>query len=115
MKRIAVVLAAIAVLMTFAMPAYAVVDEIVAAYCSADGNGGPFDGQQLSPPGISDDTKSNFAAPVLRSGAVEVTPGPDVSITDHPAAKYPPQTFIDDGAFVGLTPPDHPSTACVND
>jgi hypothetical protein len=51
-----------------AQPAPAVVHEIYAAWCAGKG--------EIEPPGLSDDTKQNFAMPVLKSGAVSVHPIP---------------------------------------
>jgi hypothetical protein len=49
-----------------AQPAPAVVHEIYAAWCAGKG--------EIEPPGISDDTKKNFAAPVMAGGVVSLTP-----------------------------------------
>ena len=68
-----------------AVPAHAVVQEIVAAWCA---------GQELEPPGLSDPTKSNFAKPVNANGfvgPVVFNPGlGGLLVTfnyDHPASK----------------------------
>ncbi len=47
-------------------PAPAVVHEIYAAWCAGKG--------EIEPPGISDDTKQNFAAPVMAGGVVSLVP-----------------------------------------
>ena len=121
MKRIAVVLAAVAVLMTFALPAHAVVDEIVAAYCSPN-DVGAIDGVDLVPPGLaggSNPIAGNFAAPVLNNGAVVVTdpgPPPDAEIGTSPSAKFPEGTdVLIDGVKQDLGDPDHISfEKCTN-
>ena len=80
-----VIVAAGLAILLHAVPAEAVVHEIVAAWCS---------GQELEPPGLSDPEKENFARPVNANGFV----GPAVFnaqlggllVTfnyDHPASK----------------------------
>jgi hypothetical protein len=96
----------------------AAIHEIVAAYCSGGGvgNGVITDEGFLEPPGISDPTESNFAKPVMASGAV-TAPDADgiVHISDKPNTKFPEGTEV-----VDLSPPpptsllqvseaDHPS------
>ena len=49
-----------------AQPAPAVVHEIYAAWCAGKG--------EIEPPGISDMSKNNFAAPVMAGGVVSLTP-----------------------------------------
>ena len=108
MKRIAIVVSALAVFMAMALPANAVVHEQVGAACG--------DHLDLSPPGLSDDTKSSFAKPVLSNGVVVPGTGADalfLVIGDSPAAKYPAGTRVFSFAtgmpldLTGLS--DHPS------
>ena len=121
MKRLSCFAASIALLMAASMQANAVVDELVAAYCSGGGVGVIDADGLLGPPGISDDTKSNFAKPVLVTGAVEVIGDPmtgtfDVFMGDVPSAKYPAGTLVVSfvggfpvaGGIAGLS--DHPSS-----
>jgi hypothetical protein len=96
------------VLMAGVSPAGAVIHEQVAAYCSGGGHGVITASGELEPPGIADPTKGNFAAPVVHNGVVDVS---TLTITDHPAAKFPAGTSVFD-ANVGVTAPDHPSTNC---
>jgi hypothetical protein len=96
------------VLMAGVSPAGAVIHEQVAAYCSGGGHGTITASGELEPPGIADPTQSNFAAPVVHNGVVDIA---TLTITDHPAAKFPAGTSVFD-ANVGTTAPDHPSTNC---
>ncbi len=89
-------------------PAGAVIHEQVAAYCSGGGHGVITATAELEPPGIADPTQSNFAAPVVHNGVVDVN---TLTITDRPPAKFPAGTSVLD-ANVGATTPDHPSTHC---
>ncbi|HJR96072.1 MAG TPA: hypothetical protein VJ807_11625 [Gaiellaceae bacterium] len=57
-----------------AQPAPGVVHEIYAAWCAGKG--------EIEPPGISDDTKKNFAAPVMAGGVVSLTPFMDGVLID---------------------------------
>jgi hypothetical protein len=57
-----------------AQPAPAVVHEIYAAWCAGKG--------EIEPPGISDDTKKNFGAPVMAGGVVSLTPFMDGVLID---------------------------------
>ena len=106
-----IVAAGLAILFT-AVPAHAVVHEIVAAWCS---------GQELEPPGLSDPNKSNFATPVNVNGFVgPVVFNPTLGgllVTfnyDHPASKVEGSgIFIQIGAtptgvpiFIELVRPD---------
>ena len=88
--------------------AEAAIHEITSAYCSGD-DVGVIDGDGfLEAPGVSDMSKSNFAAPVIASGAVAPFP----FISDKPNAKFAEGTSI----FGGLdaSTDDHPSGAhCV--
>jgi hypothetical protein len=66
MKKLLAVLVVVGALFAgvTAQPASAVVHEIYAAWCAGKG--------EIEPPGISNDSKKNFAMPVLKSGAVSV-------------------------------------------
>jgi hypothetical protein len=55
-------------------PAEAVVHEIYAAWCAGKG--------EIEPPGLSDDTKQNFAKPVLAGGVVVLSPYLDGVLID---------------------------------
>jgi hypothetical protein len=55
------ILAMLMVFLALAAPAFAVVHEQVAAYCSGEGHGAIDADGFLEPPGISDFTKKNFA------------------------------------------------------
>ena len=100
MKRLSCIAGSIALLMAASMQAYAVVDEITAAYCSGGGVGVIEPDGLLGPPGLSDDTKASFARPVLATGAVALafdTPAPgdlDITIGNSRAAKYPAGTHV---------------------
>ena len=76
MKRVlAVTFAAITAVTAFAsQPAGAVVHEIYSAWCAGKG--------EIEPPGISDDTKQNFAKPVMAGGVVSLTPYLDGVLID---------------------------------
>ena len=111
MRRTAMVAALAAALMVAALPAGAVIDEQVAAYC-----GGHDD---LSPPGLSgrsNPTADNFAKPVLSNGVVIITdagPPPDAEIGTSPAAKFTVGTVVlIDGVKQPLGDPVHNSTHC---
>jgi hypothetical protein len=85
-----------------AQPAPAVVHEIYAAWCAGKG--------EIVPPGIADDTKQNFAAPVMANGVVQLTPFMDGVLIDFdftkPAAKIvaaptgPPIVQIGPGLYL---------------
>ena len=107
-----VVVAAGLALLLNAVPAQAVVHEIVAAWCS---------GQELEPPGLSDPTKSSFARPVNANGfvgAVVFNAGLGGRLVtfnyDHPASKVEGSgSFVQIGAtpdgtpiFIELVQPD---------
>ena len=107
-----VIVAAGLALLVNAVPAHAVVHEIVAAWCS---------GQELEPPGLSDPTKPSFARPVNANGfvgAVVFNPGlGGLLVTfnyDHPASKVEGTgIFVQIGAtpdgtpiFIELVQPD---------
>lgn len=89
-------------------PAGAAIHEMVAAYCSGGGHGAIDANGALEPPGITDFTRSNFAAPVAHNGVVDLT---TLTVTDHPAAKFPEGTSVF-AADVGTTAPDHASANC---
>jgi hypothetical protein len=113
MKRALKVLVAVAgaccaTLSMAALPAGAVIHEQVAAYCSGGGHGAITGTGELEPPGIVDPTEQNFARPVIANGVVDVE---TLTITDHPAAKFPAGTSVFE-ANVGTTRPDHASTNC---
>ena len=85
-----------------AQPAPAVVHEIYAAWCAGKG--------EIVPPGISDDTKKNFAAPVMAAGVVSLTPFMDGVLIDFdfdkpqvkivPAPTGPPIVQIGPGLYL---------------
>ena len=82
-------------------PAGAVVDEMVGEWCNPNGG-------HLSPPGISDPTKGNFAKPLFANGMISFT-DPDFMGSgkpllsfdfDHPASKIVPNGDpVDIGPF----------------
>src|SRR5262245_15787507 len=76
MKRVLAVMfvAIVATTTLAAQPAGAVVHEIYSAWCAGKG--------EIEPPGLSDDTKSNFAKPVLAGGVVSLTPYLDGVLID---------------------------------
>lgn len=106
MRRVVVVLAMMFVLLTLAVPAFAAIHEMVAAYCSGGSHGAINAEGFLEPPGITDFTEKNFAQPVLSNGVVAEVGGLPI-VQDHPAAKYPAGSI----AFA-LPDPVHPSTNC---
>ena len=84
-KVLAILIGATALLAgVAAQPAPAVVHEIYAAWCAGKG--------EIEPPGISDDTKKNFAAPVMAGGVVSLTPYLDGVLIDFDFDK--PQSKI---------------------
>jgi hypothetical protein len=107
MKRIAIVAVLVTAFIAVALPAGAVVDEQVGAWCGKPANTAPNGG--LSPPGISDMTKSNFAKPVSVNGVVVPNGGPiNLKIGDSPAAKFKAGTDL----FISAADLDHPLTHC---
>ena len=107
-----VIAAAGLALLLNAVPAHAVVHEIVAAWCS---------GQELEPPGLSDPSKRSFARPVNANGFVGAVVfngslgGLLVTFNyDHPASKVEGSgVFLQIGAtplgmpiFIELVQPD---------
>lgn len=96
------------VLVALASPAQAAIHEQVAAYCSGGGVGAINDAGFLEPPGITDPTKQNFAAPVLHNGVVVIDPASGLPVTtDAPPSKYPAGS-----SPFALPAPEHPSTNC---
>jgi hypothetical protein len=83
---LAVALAAILMVGLTAAPAPAVVHEIYSAWCAGKG--------EIEPPGLSDDTRKNFAMPVRAGGVVTETPYLDGILIDfdfdRPQAKISP-------------------------
>lgn len=104
MRRIVVVMTMLFVLLALAIPASAVIHEMVAAYCSGGGHGAIDADGFLEPPGLLDG--KNFAQPVISNGVVAEVGGLPI-VQDHPAAKYPAGSI----AFA-LGDPVHPSTNC---
>ena len=98
--------AGLLLLVALASPAQAAIHEQVAAYCSGGGHGAINDAGFLEPPGITDQTKKNFAQPVLSNGVVVIDNGVPVT-TDAPPSKYPAGS-----SPFALPAPDHPSTHC---
>ena len=98
-----VIVAVVLAVLINAVPAHAVVHEIVAAWCA---------GQELEPPGIADPSKKNFAQPVNANGFVgepvfnEDLGGLLVTFNyDHPASKVEGAgIFIQIGATPDGTP-----------
>ena len=108
MKRIALVAGLVPMLMGVAMPADAIIHDMVAAYCSGGSVGVIDSGGSLAPPGIDDMSKSNFAKPVIVTGVV-VGAFP-FEIGDSPAAKYQ-----EGNSVFALGDPVHPSAEhCAN-
>lgn len=114
MKALAVaIVAAAAVAGALAQPAPAVVHEIYAAWCAGKG--------EIVPPGIADDTKKNFAAPVRAGGVVSLTPYLDGVLIDFdfekaqakivPAPTGPPIVQIAPGLYLErfILDPDFPA------
>jgi len=110
MRRVSIILAALAVFTALALPANAVVHEQVGAACGGQ--------EDLSPPGISGGSSAdNFAKPVIANGVVVFTAfgptGPNAEIGDSPAAKYPAGTpILIDGVPQPLPDLDHPAKHC---
>ena len=108
MRRIAIIAVLAMAFTAVALPAVAVVDEQVGAWCGnpakVGGNGG------LAPPGISGGSSAdNFAQPVLVNGVVRPNGGPiGLEIGDSPAAKFT------EGKDLFVTAADlvHPLTHC---
>jgi hypothetical protein len=82
--------------------ASAAIHEIVAAYCSGGGVGTIDDSGFLEPPGVTDLTRSNFAKPVIATGALDFP-----FVTDKPNGKYEEGTNAITG--LGADTVDHPS------
>ena len=99
----AVVIGATALIAGFAaQPAPGVVHEIYGAWCAGKG--------EIEPPGISDDTKKNFGAPVMAGGVVSLVPFMGGTLIDFdfdkpqvkivPAPTGPPIVQIAPGLFL---------------
>jgi hypothetical protein len=115
LKKVFVVLIGAAALIAgvAAKPAPAVVHEIYSAWCAGKG--------EIEPPGISDDTKKNFAAPVMAGGVVSLTPYLDGVLIDFnfdkaqakivPAPTGPPIVQIGPGLYLErfILDPNFPS------
>lgn len=115
MKRMLVAGVAAVLLITghSAAPAGAVVHEIYAAWCAGKG--------EIVPPGIADDTKKNFAKPVLAGGVVSLTSYSDGLLIDFdftkaqakivPAPTGPPIVQIGPGLYLErfVVDPDFPA------
>jgi hypothetical protein len=86
LKKVLAVLIAVTALIAgvASQPAPAVVHEIYGAWCAGKG--------EIVPPGIADDTKKNFAAPVMAGGVVALTPFMDGVLIDFDFDK--PQSKI---------------------
>ena len=107
MRRVAIIAVLAMAFTAVALPAVAVVDEQVGAWCGNPAKVGANGG--LAPPGISDMGKGNFAKPVKVNGVVRPNGGPfDLEIGDSPAAKFP------EGVDLPITAAnlDHPLTHC---
>ena len=108
MRRIAIIAVLTMAFTAVALPAVAVIDEQVGAWCGnpakVGGNGG------LAPPGISGGSSAdNFAKPVNVNGVVRQNGGPiNLEIGDSPAAKFPADTEL----FITAADLDHPLTHC---
>ena len=89
-------------------PAGAAIHEMVAAYCSGGDHGVIDETGALEPPGISDFSRPNFAAPVAHNGVVDLG---TLTVTDDPAAKFPAGTSVF-AANVDAPDPDHASANC---
>ncbi|HUP75772.1 MAG TPA: hypothetical protein VM282_22240 [Acidimicrobiales bacterium] len=117
MKRILIVAALTVALVSgiSAQPASAVIHEIYSAWCAGKG--------EIVPPGLSDDQKKNFAAPVLAGGVVSLTPYLDGLLIDFdfdkpqakivPAPDGPAIIPIGDGLYLErfILDPDFPAFA----
>ena len=108
MRRVAIIAVLAMAFTAVALPAVAVVDEQVGAWCGNPAKVG--DNGGLAPPGISDMSKSNFAKPVQVNGVVVPNGGspPFLKIGDSPAAKFPADTDL----FITAADLDHPLTHC---
>lgn len=110
MRRMLVLVGALVFVFASALPAQAVIHEIVAAYCSGGDVGVIDEAGELLPPPLTEFGTHTFARPVIATGAVEEGPeGPVVA--DHPAAKFPAGTSVFDATHDNA---DHPSTNCAN-
>ena len=99
---VAAIVAVALVAGALAQPAPAVIHEIYAAWCAGKG--------EIEPPGISDPSKKNFAAPVMAGGVVSLTPFLDGVLIDFdfgkpqakilPAPTGPPIVQIGPGLYL---------------
>jgi len=98
-------------LMVTALPAGAVIHEIVAAYCSGGDVGVIDPSGELLPPPIAEFGTDTFAKPVSVNGAVDFGDGtfPTFTIGSSPSAKWDEGTFL---SALDLTDPDHESENC---
>ena len=109
MRRVAIIAVLAMAFTAVALPAVAVVDEQVGAWCGNPAKVGPNGG--LHPPGISGGSSAdNFAKPVSVNGVVVPNGGspPFLKIGDSPAAKFPADTDL----FITAADLDHPLTHC---
>ena len=113
-RRFTMALGAMAVL-GLAVPAGATVHEITGMACSG-GNA------MLNPPGVSEGGSSNFAKPLLASGAVRIEPveggiafvwnedKPSLKVTNGPLIQLEPGVWF----HIPIWDPTHPSANCNN-
>lgn len=114
LRRFTMTLGALTVL-GLMVPAGATVHEITGMACSG-GNA------SLNPPGISEGGSSNFAKPLLASGAVRIEPveggmafvwnedKPSLKVTNGPLIELEPGVFF----HIPIWDPSHPSANCNN-
>lgn len=112
-KLTATILVAAVLVVVTPQPSTAVVHEIYGAWCAGKG--------EIEPPGLSDDTKKNFARPVLAGGVVSLTPYLDGVLVDFdfdkaqakvvPAPTGPPIVQIGPGLYLErfILDPDFPA------
>ena len=111
MRRRGILAVMVLALMATALPAGAVIHEIVAAYCSG-GDVGVIDANgELLPPPLIPPPGPAFAQPVSVNGAVDFADGNPANFTigSSPSAKW------DEGTPLGaldLADPDHESENC---
>ena len=111
MRRRGILAVIVLALMVTALPAGAVIHEIVAAYCSG-GDVGVIDASSaLMPQTIADLGSHTFAKPVSVNGAVDTSSGNPATfeIGSSPSAKWDEGTLL---SALDLTTPDHPSDHC---
>lgn len=114
LRRSTVVFGALA-LLGLMVPAGATVHEITGMACSG-GNAA------TNPPGISEEGSSNFAKPLLASGAVRIEPfadgivfvwnedKPSLKVTNGPVIQLGPGVWF----HIPIWDPSHPSANCNN-